>query len=78
MEYGYVRVSAKDQNLERQILAMSELGLPDKRIFKDKKSGKDFERPEYQRLLKKLKPEDVLYVKSIDRLGRNYNEILEE
>ncbi len=55
VEYGYARVSSKDQNLERQLLAMSDAGLPDKHIFKDKKSGKDFERPEYRRLLKKLR-----------------------
>ena len=78
MEYGYVRVSAKDQNVERQIDAMHEAGLPDKRIFIEKQSGKDFDRPVYLRLLKKLRPGDVLFVKSIDRLGRNYNEILEQ
>ena len=78
MEYGYVRVSAKDQNVERQIDAMHEAGLQDKRIFIEKQSGKDFDRPIYLRLLKKLKPGDVLFVKSIDRLGRNYNEILEQ
>lgn len=78
MEYGYVRVSAKDQNVERQIDAMHEAGLQDKRIFIEKQSGKDFDRPVYLRLLKKLKSGDVLFVKSIDRLGRNYNEILEQ
>ena len=78
MEYGYVRVSAKDQNVERQIDAMHEAGLQDKRIFIEKQSGKDFDRPIYLRLLKKLRPGDVLFVKSIDRLGRNYNEILEQ
>ena len=78
MEYGYVRVSAKDQNIERQILAMHEAGLPDKHIWIEKQSGKDFERPVYLRLMKKLKPGDVLFIKSIDRLGRNYNEILEQ
>jgi len=78
MEYGYVRVSAKDQNVERQIDAMHEAGLQDKRIFIEKQSGKDFDRPVYLRLLKKLRPGDVLFVKSIDRLGRNYNEILEQ
>ena len=78
VEYGYVRVSAKDQNIERQVLAMREAGLPDKHIWIEKQSGKDFERPVYLRLLKKLKPGDVLFVKSIDRLGRNYNEILEQ
>jgi DNA invertase Pin-like site-specific DNA recombinase len=78
MEYGYVRVSAKDQNVERQLDAMHEAGLQDKRIFIEKQSGKDFDRPVYLRLLKKLRPGDVLFVKSIDRLGRNYNEILEQ
>ena len=78
MEYGYVRVSAKDQNVERQIDAMHEAGLPDKHIWIEKQSGKDFERPVYLRLIKKLKPGDVLFVKSIDRLGRNYHEILEQ
>jgi DNA invertase Pin-like site-specific DNA recombinase len=78
MEYGYVRVSAKDQNVERQIDAMHDAGLQDKRIFIEKQSGKDFDRPIYLRLLKKLRPGDVLFVKSIDRLGRNYDEILEQ
>ena len=78
MEYGYVRVSAKDQNIERQMLAMHEAGLPDRHIWIEKQSGKDFDRPVYLRLLKKLRPGDVLFVKSIDRLGRNYNEILEQ
>lgn len=73
--YGYVRVSAKDQNEDRQMVAMHELGLNDKRIFTDKQSGKDFNRPQYQKLLKKLRPGDLLYIKSIDRLGRNYEEI---
>ncbi len=78
MEYGYVRVSAKDQNIQRQLIAMQEAGLSQKQIFVDKQSGKDFERPEYQRLLRKLRRDDVLIVKSIDRLGRNYDEILEQ
>lgn len=78
MEYGYVRVSAKDQNVQRQLIAMQEAGLNTKHIFIDKQSGKDFERPEYQRLLRKLRRDDVLIVKSIDRLGRNYDEILEQ
>lgn len=78
MEYGYVRVSAKDQNIQRQLIAMQEAGLTPKHIFIDKQSGKDFERPEYQRLLRKLRRDDVLIVKSIDRLGRNYDEILEQ
>lgn len=78
MEYGYVRVSAKDQNVERQLDAMHGAGLPDKGIFIEKQSGKDFERPVYRRLIKRLRSGDVLYIKSIDRLGRNYNEILEQ
>lgn len=76
--YGYVRVSTREQNEDRQILAMQEIKIPPENIFTDRQSGKDFERPEYRRLLKKLQEEDVLYVKSIDRLGRNYQEILEQ
>ena len=76
--YGYVRVSTREQNLDRQLVAMREFGVPDKLIFQDKLSGKDFERPAYRRLLKKLKPGDTLVIKSIDRLGRNYEEILEQ
>ena len=74
----YVRVSTKEQNLDRQILALSEFGVPDKQIYREKLSGKDFERPVYKRLMKKLKPGDTLVIKSIDRLGRNYDEILEQ
>lgn len=73
--YGYVRVSSTDQNEDRQMIALSEVGVPKKNIFMDKMSGKNFERPQYQKLLKKLKPGDLLYVLSIDRLGRNYEEI---
>ena len=73
--YGYVRVSSTDQNEDRQMIALSEVGVPKKNIFMDKMSGKDFERPQYQKLLKKIKPGDLLYVLSIDRLGRNYEEI---
>ena len=76
--YGYVRVSTKEQNLDRQITALQEFGVPAKQIFQEKLSGKDFERPVYQRLIKKLKPGDTLVIKSIDRLGRNYHEILEQ
>ena len=76
--YGYVRVSTKEQNLDRQLLAMREFGVLEKQIYQDKLSGKDFERPSYRRLLKKLKPGDTLVIKSIDRLGRNYDEILEQ
>ena len=78
MNFGYVRVSSRDQNEERQLIAMHEADIDDKHIYTDKQSGKDFDRPEYLRLKKKLKPGDVLFVKSIDRLGRNYNEILQQ
>ncbi|MCC8099119.1 MAG: recombinase family protein [Clostridiales bacterium] len=73
--YGYVRVSSKDQNEDRQLVALHELGIPDKNIFMDKQSGKDFNRPQYKKLVKKLRNDDLLYIKSIDRLGRNYEEI---
>jgi len=76
--YGYVRVSAKDQNPERQFLAMQEQQIKKADIYMDKMSGQDFERPQYLRLLKKLKKGDVLVIKSIDRLGRDYGEILEQ
>ena len=76
--YGYCRVSSKDQNEDRQLIAMSEINIPKENIFMDKQSGKDFERPEYQRLLKILRQDDLLYIKSIDRLGRNYEEIIEQ
>lgn len=73
--YGYVRVSSTDQNEDRQLIAMSEKNIPQKNIYIDKQSGKDFERPQYKRLVKRLKPGDLLYILSIDRLGRNYEEI---
>lgn len=76
--YGYVRVSTRDQNEERQLIALLELQVPKKNIFIDKQSGKDFERPQYKKLLRKMKKGDLLYIKSIDRLGRNYNEIQEQ
>ena len=76
--YGYVRVSTKDQNEARQIMAMREFGVNEKSIFLDKQSGKDFNRPQYRKLLRKLKKGDTLVIKSIDRLGRNYDEILEQ
>lgn len=76
--YGYVRVSCRDQNEDRQMIAMDEMKIPKKNIYWDKQSGKDFNRPMYHRLLRKLKPNDLLYIKSIDRLGRNYEEILEQ
>lgn len=75
--YGYVRVSTREQNEARQLAAMREFGVAEKNIVTEKLSGKDFNRPPYQRLVKQLGPEDVLVVKSIDRLGRNYEEILE-
>lgn len=76
--YGYIRVSSKDQNEDRQRIALAEAGVRDRNIFGDKQSGKDFNRPQYKKLLKKLKEDDLLYVKSIDRLGRNYEEIQEQ
>lgn len=76
--YGYIRVSSRDQNEDRQIIAMRNAGVPDTNLFMDKQSGKDFDRPGYKRVLKKLKPDDTLFIKSIDRLGRNYEEILEQ
>lgn len=76
--YGYVRISAKDQNPERQLIVMQEHQIEQKNIYIDKMSGQDFARPQYLRLLEKLKKEDMLIVKSIDRLGRNYGEILEQ
>ena len=76
--YGYIRVSTREQNEGRQVAAMQELSIPEENVFLDKQSGKDFRRPQYQRLVKKLKPDDLLYIKSIDRLGRNYDEILEQ
>lgn len=76
--YGYIRVSTKEQNLDRQLHAMREFGVPEKQLFQDKLSGKNFERPAYRALLKKLRPGDTLVIKSIDRLGRNYEEILEQ
>lgn len=76
--YAYARVSARDQNLQRQIAAFTEYGIQKNRIFFDKKSGKDFERNGYKRLLKKLKRGDLLVIKSIDRLGRNYDQIIAE
>ena len=77
-EYGYIRVSSRDQNEERQLIAMRELKIPGTHIFTDKQSGKDFKRPQYKRLARRMKKDDLLYIKSIDRLGRNYKEILEQ
>ena len=75
MMYGYIRVSTKDQHEDRQMIAMQEFGVPEKRIYMDKLSGKDFDRPQYKRLLRRIKGGDTLVVKSIDRLGRDYSEI---
>lgn len=78
MIYGYVRVSTREQNEDRQLIAMKERNVPKNNIYVDKQSGKDFNRKNYIRLMKKLKKGDVLIVKSIDRLGRNYNEVIEQ
>ena len=78
MEYGYARVSTKEQNEERQLIALTAFGVAADAIFVDKQSGKDFERMQYRKLVRKLKDGDTLVVKSIDRLGRNYDEILEQ
>lgn len=77
-KYGYIRVSTKEQNEDRQLIAILELQVPLYNIYIEKQSGKDFERPKYKQLIKKLKEGDVLYIKSIDRLGRNYEEIIEQ
>ena len=76
--YGYIRVSSADQNEDRQLVALRSCKVPECNLFVDKQSGKAFERPEYRRMLRRLKWDDLLYVKSIDRLGRNYGEILEQ
>lgn len=76
--YGYIHVSSADQNEDRQLVALRSCKVPECNLFVDKQSGKDFERPEYRRMLRRLKRDDLLYVKSIDRLGRNYGEILEQ
>ncbi len=76
--YGYIRVSSRDQNEDRQVIAMQEFGVEKKNLVIDKQSGKDFARPGYRRLVRKLKPNDTLVIKSIDRLGRNYDEFLEQ
>ena len=76
--YGYIRVSTKEQNEDRQLVALHELNIPEKNIYMDKQSGKDFDRPQYKKLVRRMKKDDLLYIKSIDRLGRNYGEILEQ
>ena len=78
MVYGYIRVSSTDQNEDRQLIALYDKGVPDERIYMDKQSGKDFKRPQYRRMVRKMKKDDLLYIKSIDRLGRNYKEIQEQ
>ena len=77
MIYGYIRVSTREQNEDRQVRAMQEYGVPADCVYLDKQSGKDFERPAYKKLLRKLKPSDTVVISSIDRLGRNYNELLD-
>lgn len=76
--YGYIRVSSRDQNIHRQIVSMEQFHIPQRNLFIDKQSGSTFDRPSYKKLIKRLKQGDILYIKSIDRLGRNYNEILEQ
>ncbi len=76
--YGYIRVSSQDQNEERQLIAMRSICIPRKNIFMDKQSGKDFNRPMYRKMVKKLRRDDIVYIKSIDRLGRNYNDVVEQ
>ncbi len=76
--YGYARVSTREQKEDRQMIALAGVQVPRRNIYMDKQSGKDFERPRYQQMLKRLKEDDLLYIKSIDRLGRNYEEILEQ
>ena len=76
--YGYVRVSSIDQNEDRQLMAMKEVGVPKKNIYVDKISGKDFDRPMYQKMVRRLKKDDLVYIKSIDRLGRNYKDVVEQ
>ena len=78
MIYGYIRVSTKEQNEDRQVRAMQEYGVPVDCVYLDKQSGKDFERPAYKKLLRKLKPDDTVVISSIDRLGRNYAELLDQ
>lgn len=76
--YCYIRVSSKDQHEDRQLITMNDYGVPKRNFYIDKQSGKDFDRPKYKKLVRKLKKDDLLYIKSIDRLGRNYEEILEQ
>src|SRR5699024_2417925 len=78
MVYGYIRVSTREQKEDRQRTAMRKAGVPERNIFMDNQSGRDFDRPKYKKLLRRLKRDDLLYIKSIDRLGRNYQEVLEQ
>ena len=78
VSYGYIRVSTREQNEDRQRIAMQGLAVPEENIYMDKQSGKDFQRPQYLKMVRKFKQDDLLYIKSIDRLGRNYEEILEQ
>lgn len=78
MVFGYIRVSTKEQNEDRQLIALNEYNVPEKNIYMDKQSGKDFDRKQYKRMLKSVKENDLIIIKSIDRLGRNYAEILEQ
>ena len=78
MEYGYVRLSTREQNEQRQLIALREFGIGDRQVYMDKQSGKDFDRPQYKRLVRRLKNGDTLVNKSIDRLAHNYDEILEQ
>lgn len=78
MKYGYVRVSSKEQNIDRQMTAMEKVNIDKKCIFVDRASGKDFDRKGYKKMLRKVKPGDEVFIKSIDRLGRNYDEIIEQ
>lgn len=77
-KYGYIRVSSKDRNIDRQLIALSYYEIPRNHLYIDKQSGKDFDRPAYQRMLKRLKRGDKLYIEELDRLGRNYDEIIEQ
>ena len=78
MEYGYIRVSSRDQNEARQLIAMHEFGIPDQHIYRDKQSGKNFNRAAWKKMMRRLNGDDVLVVQSIDRMGRNYEEIIEQ
>ncbi len=76
--YGYIRVSTREQNEDRQVIALAGHEIPEENIYMDKQSGKDFDRPQYKKMVRKLRKDDLVYIKSIDRLGRNYGEILEQ